>query len=108
MTTYFEVFPSKFAASTEDCANLEVWICAFRDAIKYNGIKEDEANRLFRLWLVGDAAKWRLELQETALAQQWKLDRWLKEMKKNYGPPEVNYKGDIWTLKLFIKSKEES
>ncbi|OMJ26296.1 hypothetical protein AYI70_g281 [Smittium culicis] len=108
MTTSFEVFPTKFDIKDVKKDNVDVWISSFRDAISFNEVLEEDAKKLLRLWLVGDAAQWRLDIQSIADSKSWDLSKWLDELKLKFGVKPSDKIGDIWKLAELRKGSESS
>ncbi|OMJ19227.1 hypothetical protein AYI69_g6718, partial [Smittium culicis] len=107
MTTSFEVFPPKFNSKEVKKEDVDVWISSFQDAISFNEVQEEDAKKLLRLWLTGNAAQWRFDIQSIADAESWTLSKWMEELKLKFGIKPADKVGDIWKLAEMKKGKEE-
>ncbi|OMJ19238.1 hypothetical protein AYI69_g6711 [Smittium culicis] len=54
------------------------------EAVNFNGKLGDDAIRLFRLWLKGDAEKWELDTEEDVKSNKWNLNDWMRALEQRF------------------------
>ncbi|OMJ27823.1 hypothetical protein AYI69_g2716, partial [Smittium culicis] len=106
MPISFEVFPPKFGGTKEENKTLVAWSTSFADAIAFNSCSSEVSINLFKLWLQGDAATWRMKLQPVATEEKWSLETWLSKIKIRFAREEID--GDLVTLSQMKKDKDKS
>ncbi|OLY78063.1 hypothetical protein AYI68_g7896 [Smittium mucronatum] len=108
MPISFEVFPPKFGGKESECKSVNAWTTSFSDAVNYNECTAEQAVSLFKLWLHGEAAIWRLKLQDSATIRGWDLAEWLEQLKLHFVIEEEEQEGDLITFSRMRKGESQS
>ncbi|OLY79147.1 hypothetical protein AYI68_g6791 [Smittium mucronatum] len=108
MPISFEVFPPKFGGTESECKSVDAWTTSFSDAVNYNECTAEQAVSLFKLWLHGEAAIWRLKLQDSATIRGWDLAEWLEQLKLHFVIEEEEQEGDLITFSRMRKGESQS
>ncbi|OMJ09517.1 hypothetical protein AYI69_g10622 [Smittium culicis] len=104
-----EIFPQKFTGSKDDATKAEIWIKKFKSSIKFSKISDEDAVELFKLWLKGDAAKWKFDVEDAEKTEQWDFLQILEKFQEYFVTKKAkNFPGDVFSLMKLSKEKNET